>query len=134
MEAFDKNIVHPKAPTVHADANAFPCENGREVAARELDALIGIENLRPRNHERPLQRTDAEVGVQRDGNIPSHHIAAVPIHDDHQIDKSLLQEDILDICALELIRTIDVHVSQQIGVFLVCRMTITKHLLRINGL
>ena len=102
-EAFHEDVVIHTAPAIHADANIFSFEDLCKIVAGELNTLIGIENLRSGNPQRPLQRPDAKNGIQRNGDIPSQNIAAVPVHDDHQIDKTLLQADIRYIGAPGLI-------------------------------
>lgn len=133
-EAFHEDVVMHPAPAIHADADALPFENVCKVGAGELNALIGIENIGSGNLQRPFQRPDTKSGVQRDGNIPGQNIAAVPVHDDHKIDKSLLQADIGYVGTPSLIGMINNHLSQHVGAFLMGRMGLAQILLRINRL
>lgn len=44
-EAFDKDIIDPAPLAVHADSNVVLLEHTGKILARELTALVGIENL-----------------------------------------------------------------------------------------
>ena len=46
-EALDENVVHASAPAVHGDGHIRVLERAGEVAAGELAALVGVEDLRP---------------------------------------------------------------------------------------
>jgi hypothetical protein len=46
--------------------------------------------------------------------LPRQHIAAVPIHDRHQVDKAMCQTDIRDIRRPDLIWASDCQVPQQV--------------------
>jgi ubiquinone/menaquinone biosynthesis C-methylase UbiE len=88
-QAFDKDIVQRSAFSIHADGNPLIRQSARERLACELCALIGIEDLRLGILQRPIQRRNAKARVHVDRYFPAQHVAAVPIHDRHQIDKAL---------------------------------------------
>ena len=46
LQPFDENVVDGAAAPIHADADAVMVETARELGARELRPLIGIEDLR----------------------------------------------------------------------------------------
>src|SRR5450432_2783985 len=64
---FDEYVVAPASLAVHRDADAVPVEQSGELAARELAALIGVEDLRLAvSSDRLLDRLSAERRVHRD--------------------------------------------------------------------
>src|SRR5439155_801662 len=63
-QPFDEHIVHPAAFAAHRDADTVALQHLGEGEARELRALVGVEDLRPAiAGDRFFQRRDAEVGV-----------------------------------------------------------------------
>ena len=65
-EALDQDVIAPAPLAVHADCDLVRLQELDEFRARELAALIGVDDLGlaiPR--DRLLQCLDAEVGLQR---------------------------------------------------------------------
>src|SRR5208337_5110123 len=73
-QPFDEHVVPPGAFAVHADGDAVPGEHTGEGLARELAALIGIED-----HglavfcQSILQRLDTEHRLHRDRYAPRQY-------------------------------------------------------------
>ena len=53
-QSFDEHIVDGTAAPIHADHDTVMVETARELRARELRALIGIEDLRMADLQRPF--------------------------------------------------------------------------------
>src|SRR5690554_8033653 len=65
-QPLDEHVIHPLTFTIHRDADAVSFQNVRPLPARELTALVCVEDLRtPVALERLLQRLDAERRVLR---------------------------------------------------------------------
>ena len=54
-QTLDENVVENPAATVHADANASLFEHCGKLLARELRALVTVENLGPRARQSALE-------------------------------------------------------------------------------
>src|SRR3954454_10302545 len=60
-QAFDEDVIHPAAATIHRDPDSGRRQHAREGGAGELASLVGIEDLRPTEpRQRFLERRDAE--------------------------------------------------------------------------
>lgn len=79
-EPFGEDVVHAPASSVHADENGGIQQHLREVAARKLRPLVGVEDLRGAQRQGALQRPDAEVGLEAGREFPGEHVARVPVH------------------------------------------------------
>ena len=70
-QPLDEDIVPPGPFAVHADRNVVAGEHAGEGLARELRALIGVEDIRLAvTRQRILQRRDAECRLHRDRQPP----------------------------------------------------------------
>ena len=92
---FDEHVVAPASLAVHRDADAVPVEQPGELAARELAALIGVEDLRLAvPGDRFFDGLRAERRVHRDRQPPRQHLAAVPVDDGRQVDEAARHRDV----------------------------------------
>ena len=73
-----------------------------------------------------LKRIRAEIHVHCGGKPPGKHLAAIPIHDGHELQKSFAHGDIGDVRAPYLIRSAYFLVPQEVGIFSVCRMWLCR--------
>src|SRR5450756_1302566 len=81
-QPFDKDVVHPASPSIHADGDTMGGKKARKSLRGELGALVGIEDLRGLAAlERFFKRLDAEGGVQHVGQPEGQHSSARPVHD-----------------------------------------------------
>ena len=79
-EAFHEYVVSPAPFSVHADLDAVVCQKPRELLARKLAPLIGIEDLRwTIAAHGVLHRIETEIGRQRVGEPPRQHPATGPV-------------------------------------------------------
>ena len=63
-----------------------------------------------------LQRLNTKAGIQRIGKLPSQNLADRPIHDCHQIQKAVLDEDVGDVAAPNLIGPRDCELPQKVWI------------------
>ena len=56
--------------------------------AGELAALVGVEDLWPTLAQGLFQSRNTEVYLQGVGQPPGQHVAAVPVHDGHQVEET----------------------------------------------
>ena len=132
-ESFNKDIIVHPAPPVHADLDAVALQTRRELVARILRALVGIENPGFGDPKRPLQRIYTKRLVQRCRKLPREDITGVPVHDHRQEDEAVGQANVGDVRRPSFIRRLDRHPFQQIGVNLVVRPVGRQPRLRIDG-
>lgn len=117
-ESFDEDIVQGPAAAIHADGHLMIFENPGERIARELRALITIEDFRFRPKKSPIKGADAEIAVQCGRDLPTEYIARVPVDDRDQIDEPSHQADICDVSAPDLVYSVDFYTSQEVRVYL----------------
>jgi len=124
-QPFDEHVVPPAAGAVHADLDAMVFQQPRELLARELAALVRVEDgRRAIAGQSFLDRFDAEVGRQRVGQPPRHHPATCPVHDREEIHKATRHRKVRDIRCPNLIGSGDRQMAQQIGVHPMRRMSL----------
>src|ERR1700730_15312451 len=88
-QAFDEHVVPPSPLAVHADRNAIVGEHAGECRARELRALVRVEDVRLAvSSQSILQRLDAERGFHCDRYTPPKHATAAPLQHNGQINKT----------------------------------------------
>ena len=115
-QSFDEYIVECPASSVHADANVLFFEPVGESGGGELRSLVGVENFGFPDGECLLQGIDAEIDLQCVGQSPGQDIPTIPVHHGDQIHKALLHRHIGNICAPDLVGSVDREPPQQIGI------------------
>ncbi len=85
-QPFDTDLVQGASTPIHADGNAFSLEYVREYRARELRALVTVENIRLAHEaQRVLKAVNAERRVHAVVDLPGRDSPRVPVDDRHQI-------------------------------------------------
>ena len=75
-QTFDKDVVETAAAAVHADADPGFIEPAGEIVARELAALVCVEDLGPARVKGLVERINAERRVQRVREPPGQYVVA----------------------------------------------------------
>ena len=111
-ESFHEHVVPPAAGAVPADLNAVLVQEPRELQARELAALIGVEDIRCAivGHSL-LDRLRTETGRQRVGQPPRQHPATGPVHDCTQVHEAAVHRNVGNIGRPDMVRPGDLHVA-----------------------
>jgi hypothetical protein len=78
-EPFDNYIIQRSPTPIHADTDLFRFQGRYPVPTGKLRPLIGIENLRAPLVEHCPKRRQAKCHIQRHGECPGPHIAAIPV-------------------------------------------------------
>ena len=118
-QSLDGHVVQRSAATVHADGD-LRCEKWfREDVARELRSLVRVEYPGLPSAKRSLENARAEIRILGVRHSPGENEPAKPIYDRDEVHKAALHRDICQVSAPDLIRSRDVHPSQQVGVNLV---------------
>ena len=65
-EALHEDIIKDSATAIHTDADTFSLKNYSEIDARQLRTLVGVKDLRFRNHQGLLQGPCEEGGIHCD--------------------------------------------------------------------
>jgi len=63
-QPFDENIVERPTSTIHADANRRGFQSLRKITAGKLSTLVGVEDLRLGDRQRPVQGFQTKVRIQ----------------------------------------------------------------------
>ena len=85
-QPLDKDVVQAPAPAVHRDLDAGGLQVPGEGAARELAALVGVEDLRrAMAGQRVVEGFDAEARVEGVRQPPGQHMPACPVHDRYEV-------------------------------------------------
>ena len=97
-EPFDEYVITPAALAIHADGDVVLRQEARELLARELAALVGVEDVRRTVAvNRFAHGVHAEVGRERVGQTPRQHPATGPVQDREQVHKAALHRNIREI-------------------------------------
>jgi hypothetical protein len=89
----------------------------------ELAALVTVHDLRfAVSGQRFFQSFNAEVSFHAIGQSPAQNLAALPVHDGHQIEEPASLRDVADINTPDLVGAGDRQCPQQIGPDLMLRM------------
>jgi hypothetical protein len=133
-EPFHKDVIVNPATAIHTDPNLCPMKVPGKLHTGELNPLIRIKDVRFGEAQGPPQGSHTKPYVQRRRDLPGQNIAAEPVHDRHQVNKPTKHPNVGDIRTPDLIRPIDHHISQQIGIPLMLLSGLTQSRLRIDGL
>ena len=89
---------------------------GHDFCVEALAPLVGVEHFRTSFPKRLLEGADTEASLQGVGQSPSHHVPAVPVQDDHQVEESPGHGQIGDVRGPHLVGPGDPGVPQQVGI------------------
>ena len=117
-QALDEDVVKSSASAVHADRYTVGLQDAGETIGRELRPLVRVENLGLGNAQGRMERLDAKVHIQGDGDPPSHHIPAEPVKYRYEVDKAMPHANIGDISRPHLVRSINGQSLEQVRVLL----------------
>jgi len=103
-QPFDHDVVHPAALAVHGDPDVCVFEHLGELEARELTALVRVENSgRAVRSEGFFERFAAEIGIQGVAEPPAQDFSAVPVHDRDQVQKAFPHRNVRYISAPDFV-------------------------------
>jgi len=108
----DEDVVEATPAAIHADPNVVRLESPREILARELTPLVGVENLGTPLGERTIQSLQAETRIERVRQFPGENIPAIPVEHGHEVEKSLPRWYIGDVARPNLTGAFDAHSTQ----------------------
>ena len=110
-------------------------ENLGETGAGKMGALIGVEDVRLAiAAEGFLEGLHTEIRFQGIGKTPGEDLAAVPVHDRHQVHKPAGHGNVGDVGRPHMVGMIDGQIPEQIGVDFMLRMRPTRVRLGIDRL
>lgn len=107
----------PAALAVLAYADLVLFEHGEERFARELGALISVEDLGSAEPlDRLVERIHTEVRHQGVGQAPGKHRPARPVNDRHEVEKPPpAYRDVGDVGGSHLVGVINDVIAQEVG-------------------
>ena len=122
-QALNKDIVVVAPAAIHADLDLVLLEDGGEFLRGELAALVAVEDLGFAVFGNGLLECfNAKVCRHRVRQPPGQYPPSGPVHDRHQVQETLLHRDVTDVGGPHLVRPIDGHAPQQVGINLVLGM------------
>ena len=102
-QSLDEDVVQSPSPAIHTDANTLDLESAGEGLTGKLTTLIGVENTGFALYQSLIEGLKTKPGIEGIGQLPTEHVAAVPIDDSHQVHESLSQRIVGNIGAPDLI-------------------------------
>jgi hypothetical protein len=118
-EPFDEHIVQRSSAAIHADCDLRIKQRLEKRLARELCALVRVEDPRRASTQCLLENACTEIGVLRVGDPPGKDVTAEPVDDCHQVHEAACHGDVRQIGAPHMVRLVDPQPPEQIGVDLV---------------
>lgn len=115
-QAFGKHVVQCSSASIHADAHtSYRYERG-VLRTGKVAALIAIQNLGCGLCQRVLDGPRHERLGQGLIELPTYHIAGVPIQYGDQIEPAVLQANIGDVDAPNVVRMGGCDIPQQVRI------------------
>jgi hypothetical protein len=112
-QPLDEDVVLDAPAAVHADADSLILEHPCEGSACELRSLVGIEDVRrTESLYSLLERLHAKLRLHVVGHPLGEHLAAVPVHDRHQVHEAAVHGNVGDIGRPYLVRPFDAQIAQ----------------------
>lgn len=126
-EAFDEGIVQRTAATIHTDSDIALFQRRQEQLTGELRALIGVEDFRLRiRGESGIENLSAQPRIDCVRHGPAQDEAAEPVDDRSQVGEAILQPNIRNIAAPNVVDGVDRDIAQQIRMDLVAGRRLTQ--------
>jgi len=113
-EAFGSDIVKSLALAVHGHPHLAAVQKIQIGLAGKVAALVGIDDLGFAVAQGPAQTAQHELLLQAVADLIIHDFSRIPVENDKQVQEAFEKRQIGDVDAPDLIRMIDVQVSQQI--------------------
>jgi len=133
-ESLDVDIVQGTIDAVHADPYAIAIERGGESLRGELATLIRVEDRRHSvDRYGFFEGRDAELSIERIGNLPRQNLPRVDIDDRHQVYVSSCNLDVRDVSSPYLIGQPYVLAPQKVRILPVVLRWHARPLARVNG-
>ena len=116
-EALDVDVIQGPALAVHADSNTLFPQVGNVLRAGKLASLVGVQDLRCTVLGHGLA-DHPQAGFRRQGvgQSPAHDVPRVHVDDGRQVHEALLHRHVGDIDGPDLPRSVDLQLTQQVGV------------------
>ena len=116
-QAFDEDVVEIAASTIQRGFDVSVGQSRDPASACILPALVRIHYLwLAISGDSHFQSLNAKAGIQHIGKPPGQNLTGRPIIDCHQIHKAVLDGDVGDVAALNLIGPRDCELSQQVWI------------------
>ena len=108
---------YPCSELVHADADLSALQHPDERVAAKLTSLVGIENRRLSvAGKRLFECFDSEASIQGIRQPPAQYLAAVQIHNCHQVHMPTGQADVRQVAGPHLVRITYLFAPQQVRI------------------
>src|SRR5690348_14326609 len=117
-QPLDENVIERTPSAIPTDTDLSELEPVGKLGTGKLHPLVTVEDLRRGSLQGLLQSLQAETGIQRDGGLPGHDKPTIPVENRHQVQEAVLQTDVRDVRAPDLIHPLDAHISEQIWIAL----------------
>jgi hypothetical protein len=116
-EPLSKDVVKSSPFAIHTDAHAGGLQGADVGMARELAALIRVEDFRLRLAEGPIDGHEHEIHFQALIQLPTHHITRIPINNCYQIHPASELANVSNIYSPNMVRLADLKPLEQVRVY-----------------
>ena len=114
-----KDVVEDASTPIHGDLDLGTFQLASKTASRKLDALVSVEDVGSPAVQSLPEGIETKEAIQSIGQLPGQHIARLPIHHGDQIHKPVRHRYVGNVGRPNLVRSLNLEPTQQIGVFLV---------------
>ena len=76
-QALDENMIKDSTASIHANPDTGGVQPPGKIQARELRALVAVENIGPSDRQGPLKRRQTEARIETVRELPTEHEAAM---------------------------------------------------------
>ena len=118
---FSKDVVQCASAAVHADFDVFVLQAFQISGAGEVAALIAVPYFGHGLSERMIHSRQDKFHFKRLTERPADYITRIPIQDSGQIQPAMLQSNVSDVYAPDVVGTLCDDMAEQIRVDLVLR-------------
>src|SRR6266516_606090 len=115
-EPLNKNIVQCSSSSIPTDTHISSLQPVDKLVTGKLRSLVIVENLWLRGLKCLVKCLQTKGCLQSAGGLPGQDIATEPVDNRDQIEKTSSQADIRDICAPNLIVSLNGQPAQQIRI------------------
>jgi len=113
-ETFRSNIVQSLPLAIHRDLHMADAQKIQIGRIGEMTALVGVDDLGFSVAENAPQAAQDELLLQAVADLVVHYLAAVPVDDNKQVHKALLERHVGNVDSPDLIEMINNKIPQQI--------------------
>jgi len=114
-ETFSSNIIQSLPLAIHRDLHMAGFQKVQVGLIGEMPALVGVDDLGFPVAKSSPQAAQDDFLLQAVADLVVHNLASVPVDDDKQVQKALLERHVGNVDFPDLIDMINNKISQQVS-------------------